>query len=63
MSSEYQKSFNKIGYLNAEIITRKAYCDRPFGTGRCECQICMRARIDLMRKVNKLMKREFYEGV
>lgn len=61
--SEHQKPFNKIGYLNAEIITRKAYCDRPFGTGRCGCQICMQARIDLMRRVNRLMKREFYKDI
>lgn len=63
MSSEFQKPFNEVGRLNAEIITRKIYCDRLPGAGRCECQICTRARIDLMRNVNRLMDREFYEDV
>ena len=63
MSSERQKPFNKIGYLNAEIITRKAYCtDFMVGT-RCRCLICTRARVELKRKVNKLMGRKFYEDV
>ena len=59
MSSEHQKPFNKIGYLNAEIITRKAYC-KDKADKRCECEICGAARLSLKLKVNCLMGRRFY---
>ena len=60
--SEKQKPFSKKGYLNAEIITRKAYCGQTSGE-RCECSTCEAERDKLRRQVNRLMGRPFYEGV
>ena len=63
MSSERQKPFNKIGYLNAEIITRKHYHESLDDQIRCDCLYCRRERNKLRRRVNKLMGHKFYEDV
>ncbi len=69
-NSEYQKPFNEQGRLNAEIITRKHYHNSVETAtmanalqGRCECHHCGGKRDDLKRRVNRLMGRDFYEGV
>lgn len=48
-NSEYQKPFSKIGHLNATIITDKTLSEEE--------------RNKLKRKVNQLMKRDFYTNV
>lgn len=58
--NEFQKPFSEKGYLNAEIITRKAYCSDQL-RDRCECDFCRIERDKLKRRVNKLMGRKFYE--
>lgn len=63
--NEYQKVFNKQGYLNAEIITRKSYCGTTLSDSEefCHCDHCEAERGALKRKVNRIMKREYYEDV
>ena len=64
MRSERQKPFNKVGYLNAEIITRKHYHDAQHDSKeRCDCLYCRRERNKRRREVNWLMGRNFYKGV
>jgi len=57
---EYQKVFSEVGRLNAELITRKSFCGKE---KKCNCKVCTLARLEIMCKVNKLMGRDFYEGV
>ena len=64
--NEYQKAFNEQGYLNAEIITRKNYCDTVSlldNKGFCHCDHCEIERNALKRKVNKIMGRAYYKDV
>ena len=65
MSSEFQKPFSEVGYLNAELITRKHYCGNPtFGhDGKCHCDHCESERDGIKRRVNELTGREFYKGL
>jgi len=61
--NEFQKPFDEIGYKNAELITRRAYCTDEKVAKRCECNTCREARRKLKRQVNKLMGRKFHEDV
>lgn len=63
MTHEYQKPFTEVGRLNAELVTRKAYHGILEGEGWCRCPVCQEARIEIGRKVNKLMGRKFYVDV
>lgn len=57
--SEYQKPFSKVGQINAELITRKAYC-RDNARERCNCCVCIAIRNAMKRNVNIILGRRFY---
>lgn len=64
--SEYQKPFTEIGRLNAELVTRRAYCNsdlRELPWQWCDCSFCYETRKDMKRQVNKLMGHRFYKDV
>jgi len=62
MGSEYQKPYTKVGMLNADLITRKAYChSSPIKW--CFCDKCMAIRKEMKQQVNELMGRKFYKDV
>jgi len=66
MTHEYQKPFSEAGRLNAELVTRRSYCNsdpRELPWQWCDCPHCTDTRKDMKRKVNKLMGRHFYKDV
>jgi hypothetical protein len=62
MGSEFQKPYTKVGMLNAELVTRKSYCQEKV-TKWCFCKKCLSIRKDMKRQVNELMGFKFYDDV
>ena len=62
MVNENQIPYTNAGRLNAELVTRKSFCDDKTGR-RCECSTCKAARVARKRQVNRLMGFKFYKGV
>lgn len=61
--SEFQKPFDRAGYLNAELITRQNFHQDKDKHERCDCRFCTGRRRAIKREVNELRGFKFYKDV